>query len=88
MLRGMCWVSPVTSETICGHRSCRAPPPTAIARPTGSPAASSVSRWWRTPWAAASSAARYRSPRVWERVSPATTPRADGSETGERSPAK
>src|SRR5665647_1641914 len=79
---------PVTSETIWVHSAPWVPPPTATTRSMRAPAPRSASTLWRTPKAVASRTARYRSPPVWDRVRPAITPRASGSKTGVRSPAK
>ena len=86
--RGISCGRPRMSETTWGQRSPRVPPPTATSRRSWAPAARSVSTMWRTPKPVASSSARYRWPRPWLSVRPRIRPRAWGSSTGARSPAK
>ena len=79
---------PVTSALIRFQVSLRAGPPQARISSTRTPAASIGAATWRMASADASRMARARWPRPCASVRPAKTPRAVGSQIGERSPAR
>src|SRR5205814_3607528 len=85
---GTSTVNPVTSALIWFHVSLRAGPPQTRIDPTSTPAATIDSATWRIANADASRIARVRWPRPWPRARPANAPRAVGSQSGDRSPAR
>ena len=80
---------PHTSAIACIQTGFLVPPPTSIMRPIGSPCSRSImSTWDATVYATPSKAARTIWARVCLPVRPKKTPRASGSLSGVRSPAK
>ena len=79
---------PVTSALTAFQKALRAGPPQTRISVTWTPAASIGAATWRMASADASTIARATWPRPCPRVRPARTPRASGSQIGDRSPAR